>query len=422
MANTKQRLSINDIVENFGQIEYACIENEYIIGEARNFCNNGKWLNEVPECQPRCNPSAISSITFLASCFTSVNGTENGIRCTELAQPGTIARITCKYGYERPNAQIQTITCDVDGRWFPLPNQCTQICGEEAAEGQPFIVGGVDADIKKVPWHVGIYQRYRDTSEFHQQCGGTIISPKVIITAAHCFWNRLENKLYPVSDYRVAAGKYYRDLNDPRENNTFQSLNVNNVHVVSGYNDVDGLFANDIAVVIVNNFIEFKANVAPACVEEYKYDEKIIAPDSTGRVAGWGLVQSSGKPSDTLKQVDLPVIQRHQCLQSLDSNFRAFFTSDKFCAGHLTGVGVCQGDSGGGLVFPKVINDRKVYYLRGIVSAGQNKGGSCDEDKYTLFTNTAHFWDLIEFHEIANRPSGTVILVSKGKAFILLHF
>lgn len=174
---------------------------------------------------------------------------------------------------------------------------------------------------------------------------------------------------------------------------------------MSGYNDYEGLFANDIAVVVLSKFIEFKLNVAPACIEEYKFDDKIVQPGLIGRVAGWGLIDPNGDTSSTLKQIDLPVIEREHCSKIFNQDFRPFFTSDKFCAGYLTGIGVCSGDSGGGLVFPKRINDKTVYYLRGIVSTGQNKGGSCDKDAYSLFTNTAYFWDLIEHHIIANRPT-----------------
>lgn len=42
------------------------------------------------------------------------------------------------------------------------------------------IVGGFEIDIKDVPWQVSL-----QTSGFHI-CGGSIISPKWILTAAHC--------------------------------------------------------------------------------------------------------------------------------------------------------------------------------------------------------------------------------------------
>lgn len=223
ISHLKKRLRINDVLHKFTQIEYTCIENHYIVGNLTNFCDSGTWENAVPDCQPRCSPSTISSITFLASCYLKMDDQEKEVRCTDPAVPGTIARINCKWGYQSLNSQIQLLTCDNDGRWFPLPNQCTQICGEEAVEGVPFIVGGENANVKNVPWHVGIYTNFGNKSDVNV-CGGTIISAKVVISAAHCFWDRSRNKFNSYTEYRIVAGKYYHNLNDPRENNTYQSL------------------------------------------------------------------------------------------------------------------------------------------------------------------------------------------------------
>lgn len=404
MGNTMTRLSVNARVENFAHIKYTCIENHHVIGESMNFCLSGKWLNPMPECQPRCSASVITSITFLASCYLKNNNRDSVVRCTDPAVPGTKAHIICKYGYENQRTPEQMVTCENDGRWSPLPTECAQICGERAAEGTPLIFGGEYVNIIKVPWHVGIYKQNSEDSDFIQQCGGTIINSKVVISAAHCFWNRQSNKLNSETLYRVVAGKYYRAFNDPRENNTYQTVGIEKIIIAEGYIDYEGLFSGDIAILILNNYLEYKINVAPICITNYKFDEKIVPPGTSGLVAGWGLVSSGGDPSDRLKQVELPVIQREQCLKAVDQSFRPFLTSDKFCAGLLTGVGVCVGDSGGGLVFSKTINGHTVYYLRGIVSIGHNKDGSCDIDKYAVFTNTAHFWDLIQYHELANRP------------------
>lgn len=240
------------------------------------------------------------------------------------------------------------------------------------------IVGGEYANIKKVPWHVGIYRQTSTDSDFVQQCGGTIINPKVVISAAHCFWNREEHKPNREDEYRVVAGKYFRDFNDRRENNTYQTLGVDKVHFVNGYIDYEGFYANDIAIVILNNFIEYKIHVAPICIQEYTFEEKIVPHGNCCRLGSYTICWQP------------KWIQREDCLKKFDESFRPFLTSDKFCAGYLLGVGVCRGDSGGGLVFPKIVNGKTVYYLRGIVSAGQNKGGSCDSDRYAVFTNIAH--------------------------------
>lgn len=59
---------------------------------------------------------------------------------------------------------------------------------------------------------------------------------------------------------------------------------------------------------------------------------------------GWGLEQSHGIPSEVLKKIELPVVSREECKERSSSEFMSFITADKFCAGYLSGVSVCQGD------------------------------------------------------------------------------
>ena len=44
------------------------------------------------------------------------------------------------------------------------------------------IIGGINADLNAIPWQIGISNGLR----IHPFCGGSIIGPKTIITAAHC--------------------------------------------------------------------------------------------------------------------------------------------------------------------------------------------------------------------------------------------
>lgn len=106
---------------------------------------------------------------------------------------------------------------------------------------------------------------------------------------------------------------------------------------------------------------------------EHSSYEQCIETERYILCLGWGLEQSNGVPSNVLKKIELPVISREQCRQQSSPEFSSYITSDKFCAGYLNGASVCQGDSGGGLVFPSG-QQKRVYTLRGIVSTGGNKG------------------------------------------------
>lgn len=75
-----------------------------------------------------------------------------------------------------------------------------------------------------------------------------------------------------------------------------------------------------------------------------------------------------------MKKIDLPVVSRERCKDQASIEFSSFITSDKFCAGSLNGEGVCNGDSGGGLVLANRIGNEVIYTLRGIVSVSANAG------------------------------------------------
>ena len=66
---------------------------------------------------------------------------------------------------------------------------------------------GKSSNVTEMPWHVLIYQNGE------QICGGTIVSERVVISAAHCFSQSVNyTHTFDVKDFQVAAGKYKRRL------------------------------------------------------------------------------------------------------------------------------------------------------------------------------------------------------------------
>ena len=76
-----------------------------------------------------------------------------------------------------------------------------------------------------MPWHVGIYEN--DT----QICGGTIISERLVITAAHCF-SQSTDKMHIIDykTFKVAAGKIIRGLYE-KETQKTQIRDVQDVEI-----------------------------------------------------------------------------------------------------------------------------------------------------------------------------------------------
>lgn len=414
-SNVAKHLEANAIVANNRIIQYGCDAGYHLIGaNSVVFCVNGKWSGEdaTPTCERRCNMTEISSITYMTNCYESTDPDKKEVRCTaaDLVVPGVVVQIACRSGYRNVQPNSRQITCDHNGQWNNYPKPCQQVCGEEGPAVDGYIHSGVVTMNHQVPWHVAIYHIANDTRIDQVPtyiCGGSIINARMVISAIHCFWDAAFEVVAPASEYRVVAGKFYSGYNDPREKNKFQVLHIRDIAYPDGYNDYTGLYANDIAILVLDKYIEFRRNIAPVCVNlHYQFEERVITPGLWGRVPGWGVTKIGGDISDELKSIEIPVVNRTECRAHLDRATRPFLTAEKFCAGILNqNAGVCHGDSGGGLVFQEDVDEQKFYHLRGIVSSGPRDGNSCDANKYAFFTNIAHFSQFIERYDLITNPS-----------------
>lgn len=408
LGDPNTRLYPNDAVPSFGAVNYRCIDNYLlenrngeVIGDTdTNYCVNGVWRNPIPHCKPFCSTKSITGVTINRP---DCSYNSRVVSCLDPPRPGTVAKIGCALLYESVVGNgIQLLTCGKDGRWSPAPTACTHKCGEEAPKGTPYVVGGRLANITQVPWHVGVYQLNNKQNGYEIACGGTIINAQVVITAMHCFWNAVYNEPYDASFFRVAAGKSFTDFiaAESLRQEQFQVKEI--LYVKDKYRDFLNNFLADVALAILDRPIEFHVGISPICMPYHlEQEEKFLRPNLIGTVAGYGLTSNNGQVSKQLKTIELPIVDRGECKRETQLEL----TSDKFCAGYLNlNIGVCSGDSGGGLVFPQTVNGKKKYFLRGIVSTGVRKDGSCDTNKYSTFTNILHYDDFIIDHATRNRP------------------
>lgn len=122
------------------------------------------------------------------------------------------------------------IICDQDGEWHYHPWHCDPVCGERKTDIIPLITGGHIAKIKEVPWHVAIYYNFNQTYKEYI-CGGTIISSRIILSAAHCFWKKYSTQVYPKEEFSIAVGKTYRDYNAPEEEYQPQFFSISELSI-----------------------------------------------------------------------------------------------------------------------------------------------------------------------------------------------
>ncbi|CAG2122496.1 unnamed protein product, partial [Medioppia subpectinata] len=152
------------------------------------------------------------------------------------------------------------------------------------------IIGGRESTKGRWPWMVSILNRYHEPF-----CGGTIISPQFIITAAHC----VRRRLY------VRAGEHDLIFADGYE----QQIRVSDIFVHPDYDaeTVD----NDIAVLRLRTPLKINRFVAPVCLPE---PEDELAVNSLGTILGWGKRRNSALfGTDVLHQAQVPIADINDC-------------------------------------------------------------------------------------------------------------
>ena len=197
--------------------------------------------------------------------------------CDRDQAPGTEADITCAIGYQIPANQTtpQTFRCLEGGEWDSTLTKCKPICGRLTAKSIPYVLGGADAKITDVPWAAGIYKINRGGNA--QICGGTILTKRIIISAAHCFYDERLQEFTSKDNFKVTVGKYYRDFY-VTESYATQNFSLAELRPVPGYKGNKGFYISDLAFVIVDGVIDFQPHIVPICLDsEVKFGvERVV--------------------------------------------------------------------------------------------------------------------------------------------------
>lgn len=228
----------------------------------------------------------------------------------------------------------------------PLPsstNDVNAICGTRHAESEitPLIFGGEETQRGDWPWIVAIYLNKAIGLSFN--CGGTLISSKTVITAAHCINTSTRN--YRAHEVVLYLGRY--SLIDWSEVGSI-ATNVEEIIIHTDYKKQRESFDADIAIMIMTKRVQFNEYVRPACLWPASSNVQDI-DGLSGVVSGWGKDGTDRVVSNIPKKVDLPIVNSITCVQTSESLSKAV-SNRTFCAGTLNGDGPCHGDSGKSII------------------------------------------------------------------------
>ncbi|KAL7034191.1 hypothetical protein ACKWTF_007887 [Chironomus riparius] len=249
------------------------------------------------------------------------------------------------------------------------------------------ILSGKVAMKGQFPWLAAYY--HNDIGNTGFICGGSLVSSKVVLTAAHCIHDKQDQVVKQPEQALIYLGKYF--LHSQSNERDFLVSGVTKFIIHPDWSSVTESFDSDIAAVVLLRTIQFTNFIQPICIwsSTHSYSDMI---NQQGIVAGYGKTEFTITASDKPYWTELPVVDERSCLES-NSVFIKITSRRTFCAGNRDGRGPCNGDSGGGFI----MKSNNKWYLRGIVSAAlfDKEMYMCDTKNYAVFTDVAIFKDWI---------------------------
>merc|ERR1712073_241199 len=200
------------------------------------------------------------------------------------------------------------------------------------------------------------------------QCGGSLIAPGVVLTAAHCVDKFRQNP----SELKVRCGEW--DTQHQTEPRPHQDRQINAMEIHPEFEP--RTLQNDFAVLFTSQEFELSDHIDTACLPEA--GETFAG--TTCFATGWGKDKfgAAGEYQVVLKEIDLPVVDHDTCQDSLRQTRLGgkFKLHESFvCAGGVNGKDTYKGDGGSPLVCPSKY-DPYTYVQAGIVAWGIG----CGED------------------------------------------
>lgn len=195
------------------------------------------------------------------------------------------------------------------------------------------IINGVEARPNSWPWLVSIGVSYRGPTGVWQNrthiCGGTLIEPSHVLTAAHCLEQKIDDRFVPLTSTNPTLESFFLlriGIHDIRSTKVQEIYRAKRIFVHEKF--ISSTFENDIAMIRLDRPVPLTEQTTPICLSTNN-----ISPGKQVTIAGWGTVaETSRVHSNVLRQANVNVLPAANCRVYMDVQYD---NSRQLCAAAL---------------------------------------------------------------------------------------
>ncbi|KAG5671086.1 hypothetical protein PVAND_001300 [Polypedilum vanderplanki] len=267
---------------------------------------------------------------------------------------------------------------------LPEPAECASALEER-------IFGGMETKVDEFPFSALLLYTNLNTNstDYEYNCGGSLISHRHVVTAAHCVSPRiLLPRLWELKKVRLGEHNLMTLL-DCGEGVTEEyicapaAIDIDIEQQIT-HDDFNANRHNDIALLKLSKDVQYSKFIRPICLP---HGLMLNTDKINFIVTGFGRTES-GESSNVKLKTNVGGVNNDECQTTVMTQTRRPIVNTQLCALGIDGKDSCNGDSGNGLIYMNTQSSHVHWVLMGIVSFGSNP---CSSDIPGVYTRVSEY-------------------------------